>query len=68
MPSKTKKLNKCPFCGMTLNIVVKAIELPPPQGQAMAIFCENCDCRGPWGNTQTIAIKLWNSRSRKKAR
>ena len=60
------KLKPCPFCGsedvengthQDLNFWEEG--MPPVYS---AINCNNCNCKGPKGNSRRTAVEAWNRR------
>lgn len=63
-PYDELQLRSCPFCGNT-ELISDLEEVPQNIRESVwIIICGECGTRGPWGNDEKEAEKLWNIRRR----
>lgn len=57
----------CPFCGgqAELHKQLRAGHAPDAaEAHAYFYICNSCAAVGGWGKTETMALRMWNMRSR----
>lgn len=52
------KLKPCPFCGGEAKHIKRTNEHP----HVHAVWCENCNCRTSFGQSEKEVMRKWNTR------
>lgn len=55
----------CPHCNTADNLIVTDVEVTgtEPHLWPRQVACGSCGARGPWGNTEELAVREWNRSS-----